>query len=439
MHGISDRVRRQCQLIAQHARLVTGSPRANLLLYDETRRTLVTVATTGADVPLQQIALDLIRRNHDGLDPLDLSYPPDANASVSAAFVGQRTQVNTMAEAFAGILPPSAVVLAHGLVGITHVVSCPVIADRRALGLIRFLVPAQPGDADLALMEAAASQIGLTLANAELAEETRRQLAATQAIAEVARLGATAGVSATLDALVTRVRELTEADAALVYLVDASGTTYSPAAESLSYPELAADVSRLESPARQVGAGLVGWVIAAGEAAFVPDVRLDPRAASLRTGRPPEATIIVPMRTPGGTIGCLRVTVLGSRRFAESDLWLAQTLADQVVLVVQIAQEQERVRGQAPSRARALAMAAAALHDITQPVDDFLSAALIANEHAADPQVLQAQLEAARAAAHRIEAGAASLRELVACGGDGAASGAPAMQSGSGSSTVAPE
>jgi GAF domain-containing protein len=180
-------------------------------------------------------------------------------------------------------------------------------------------------------------------------------------------------------------------------------------------------------------------VIAAGEAAFVPDVRLDPRVASLRTGRPPEATIIVPMRTPGGTIGCLRVTVLGSRRFAESDLWLAQTLADQVVLVVQIAQEQEWVRGQSPSGARALAAAAAALRDITQPVDDFLAAALLADEHAGNPGALQAQLEAARAAARRIKAGAAALRESVACAGDGVASSGQRAQPAAGSSTIAAE
>ena len=56
MRGISERVRSQCRLIAESARVVTGAPRAILLLYDETTRRLVTVATPGSEIPLQVIA-----------------------------------------------------------------------------------------------------------------------------------------------------------------------------------------------------------------------------------------------------------------------------------------------------------------------------------------------------------------------------------------------
>jgi GAF domain-containing protein len=431
MQGISDRVRAQCRLIAEHARLVSGSPRAILLLYDETRRRLVTTATTGAEVPLQQIALDLIRRNHPGLDPLDLSYRPTANPAVAAAFVGQQTQVNSMAEAFENILPASAVALAHGMVGITHVVSCPVVADGRALGLIRFLVPARPSDAELALMEAAASQIGLTLANAKLADETRRQLAATQAIADIARLGARAGVGTALQALVERVGELTAADAALVYLVDPTGESYAAAAESVADPQLAADISRREAPVRRVGTGLVGWVLAAGEAAFVPDVRLDPRAASQRrAARPREATIIVPMKTADRAVGCLRLSVFGKRRFTEADLWLAQTVADQTVLVVQIAEEQERTRASART-AGALSIASAALREIAAPAEEFLQATARAEQVASQPDDLRVELEGARAAARRIAAGVSTLRPAGDVDSDAAELGRTAAADGS--------
>src|SRR5436190_23796263 len=115
MRGISERVRAQCQIIAEHARAVTGAPRAILLLYDETTRRLVTVATPGSELPLQQVAVDLIRRNYPGLDPLDLSYRPTINPIVSAAFIGQRTQVSTMEEAFENILPAPVSAIARGL------------------------------------------------------------------------------------------------------------------------------------------------------------------------------------------------------------------------------------------------------------------------------------------------------------------------------------
>src|ERR1051326_7666751 len=150
MRGISERVRARCQIIAEHARAVTRAPRAILLLYDETIRRLVTVATPGSELPLQQIAVDLVRRNYPGLDPLDLSYRPTINPIVAAAFVGQRTQVNTMEEAFENIFPAQVVVIARGLVGITHVVSTPIVAEGRALGLIRFLVAGPPSDSQQA-------------------------------------------------------------------------------------------------------------------------------------------------------------------------------------------------------------------------------------------------------------------------------------------------
>ncbi|HZT09330.1 MAG TPA: GAF domain-containing protein [Chloroflexota bacterium] len=354
--GISDHLRRQCHLIAEHARAVTGAPRAILLLYDETIRRLVTVATPGSEIALQQIAVDLVRRNYPGLDPLALSYRPTINDAVAAAFVGQRTQVNTMEEAFANIMPAPVSAIARGLVGITHVVSTPVVAEGRALGLIRFLVAGPPSAAQQALMEAAASQIGLTLANAELAEQARRQLAATRAMGEVARLSASAGLTVTLDALVGRARDITDADAATVYLVDDDGATFSPAAESLSDQGRAADIGRMATPRREIGTGLVGWVIAAGEAAFVPDVRRDPRTQTRHTAIR-EGAIAVPMRVGSTVVGCFRISVLGKRRFAEGDLWVAQTLADEAAVALQNAREMERIEARARAEGERVAAA----------------------------------------------------------------------------------
>jgi GAF domain-containing protein len=313
-----------------------------LLLYDEAGGQLVTVATTGSNVPLQQIALDLIRRNMD-IDPLSLSYPPHINRSVTDAFVGHRTQVDSMADAFENIFPPSVAPLAHGLVGITTVVSCPVVAEGRGLGLIRFLVPAPPTDPQLALMEAAANQIGLILLNAELAEQMSRQLAATRAIGEVVRSTRALGSEATLKALADKVRELTDADLAVVYLANAEGTGYRVAAVTLSEAGRIAELGPTIAE-REIGRGLIGWVIASGEAAFIPDVRRDPRSGSPRSYRVDEAVIAAPMRTPDRAVGCLRVSLTAGRRFTEPDLWVTQAMADQAALIVPDPEDEDRGR-----------------------------------------------------------------------------------------------
>ncbi|MBM2809986.1 MAG: hypothetical protein HW416_745 [Chloroflexi bacterium] len=390
MREISDRVRSQCRLIAEQARVVTGAPRANFLLYDEATGRLFTVATTSAETPLEQVALNLIRRNYPDLNPLQLSYSPNVNRVVAAAFIGQRTQVSTMAEAFENIYPAPVSAVTHGLVGVTHVVTCPAIAERRSLGLIRFLVANRPDTAAQALMEAAASQVGLTLANATLAELTRRQLAATRAIGEVARLGASASVQETLDALVGRVRELTVADAALVYLVDPDGATFHAAAESLTFEAKAAQIGRIDGPQRLVGTGMVGWVIASGEAAFIPDLSRDPRSSSHHLTPAGEASIAVPMWTNGQVIGCLRVAITGGRRFTESDLWLVQTLANEASLAL------DSVRRQAEARADAhlagqRSVASAVVEELGEPIALLRKAA---SDKGAEPLAVGAALTA---------------------------------------------
>jgi GAF domain-containing protein len=286
----------------------------------------------------------LIKRNYPNLDMFQLSYPPNVNKAVASAFVGQRTQVNEMAEAFENIYPAAVAAIARGLVGITCVVSCPIVAEGRALGLIRFLIAGAPNDQQQALMEAAANQVGLLLANAQLAEQTARQLAATRVMAEVGQLGVTGGMNLTLQAIVDRAKELTAADVARVYLVDPDTNTFGPNAESLSETGLQKNLGRMSSPVREVGSGLVGWVILSGEAAFVPDARLDPRTRSHRLAQLREAVIAVPMRAPDRVIGCLVVSKTRRRRFTEADLWVAQTLADGAATAVQGAKLHERAR-----------------------------------------------------------------------------------------------
>ena len=64
-------------------------------------------------------------------------------------------------------------------------------------------------------MEAAANQIGLILANAHLAEQTARQLAARRAMAEAGQMGLDGDVNGMLQALVDRAQELTGAETAV--------------------------------------------------------------------------------------------------------------------------------------------------------------------------------------------------------------------------------
>ena len=399
--GISERVRAQCRLTAEHARLVTGAARANLVLYDEPSGELVTVATTASDIPLQQVALDLIKRNYPNLEMFQLSYPPSVNKAIASAFIGQRTQVNDMAEAFDNIYPPAVAAITRGLVGATRVVSCPIIAEGRALGLIRFLVSGTPTDQQQALMEAAANQIGLILANARQADQTVRQLAAARAMAQVGHMSIQSDIGVMLQALVDQAQELTGADVARVYLVDADANTFRPSAESLSSTGQEKNLGRMSSPVREIGSGLVGWVIASGEAAFVPDARQDPRTRSHRLAQLREALIAAPMRLPDRVVGCLLISVAGERRLTEADLWVAQTLADGAALAVQGARLQQRAQA-AAYEAGLRVGSTSTENEVAGALEGMLEAAEEDDDSAAD--YLKEAIKAARRASGRVRA-----------------------------------
>jgi GAF domain-containing protein len=401
--GISDRVQAQCRLTAEHARLVTGAARTNLVLYDEPSGELVTVATTASDIPLQQVAIDLIKRNYPNLDMFQLSYRPNVNKAVASAFVGQRTQVSAMAEAFENIYPPAVAAIARGLVGITCVVTCPVTAEGRALGLIRFLIANTPTDQQQALMEAAANQIGLILLNAQMAEQTARQLAAARAMAQVAQLGLDGGIEVALQALVDRALDLTAADVARVYVLGPGATTFRPNAEALSPAGRDQGLGRMSSPAREIGSGLIGWVIASGEAAFVPDARLDPRTRSLRLAQLREAIIAVPMRLPDRVMGCLVLSVARERRFTEADLWVAQTMADQAAIALQAAEFQEQARAHAYEDGFHMGSAATE-HEAQRALDELLDSAEDERDQAGADQLKRA-VKAVRRASDRTRTG----------------------------------
>jgi GAF domain-containing protein len=189
-------------------------------------------------------------------------------------------------------------------------------------------------------MEAAASQIALTIANARQAELAQRQLAAIRAVGEVSRGSIRTGSAEMLVALADLARDLTGADDAVIYLVE--NDLHTASAESVSDEARARGQVRMPTPARKVGEGLVGWVIASGEAAFIPDARLDPRTHSHRQISGREAVIAVPMRSGGRTRGCIRLGVVGRRRFTEDDLWLAQAFADEAMHALDLAHAQDR-------------------------------------------------------------------------------------------------
>jgi hypothetical protein len=116
------------------------------------------------------------------------------------------------------------------------------------------------------------------------------------------------------------------------------------------------------------------------------------------------------MRVRGETLGCLRLSMTGRRRFAEADLWLAQTLADEAALAVQSAREQQGAREAA--RIEALTGVTSVLEELETSVAELMRVAE-PNGAAPDPRAARRQAKAAHATARRVEKGVRKLRSVV--------------------------
>ncbi|HTI27602.1 MAG TPA: GAF domain-containing protein [Kutzneria sp.] len=189
---------------------------------------------------------------------------------------------------------------------------------------------------DVFVVEALATAAGVAVENARLFEQSRRRQRWLEASSEV-RAELLAGCTATdaLQMVARRVRELAEADHALILLVDEEN-----------------DVLRVHSYAGPGGPTLVGRQLSDGEsvlAAITRDgvPRLIPDLASALGGElGPDAVrfgpaVAVALRSAGGATGVLiALRDKGSRALEPSEVPLLSSFADQAAVAIEFAEKQ---------------------------------------------------------------------------------------------------
>jgi diguanylate cyclase (GGDEF)-like protein len=98
----------------------------------------------------------------------------------------------------------------------------------------------------------------------------------------------------------------------------------------------------LAGPTRvESGTGLVGWVVAHGEAQIVDDVRSDPRYIGDPNVR---SEMVVPLVSSGKAIGALVVSHPSVGVFGQRDLTLLQAVAAQIAAAIDVAELHERLK-----------------------------------------------------------------------------------------------
>lgn len=225
----------------------------------------------------------------------------------------------------------------------------PLTVSDRILGVMAIQSDTSPRaytQHDQDLLTAIASQTAIALQNAHLFEETQRKATQLAAASEVARdTTAILDVNQLLDETVHMISNQFGFYHAGVFLVDERGQhAVLRAASSEGGRRMLQRGHRLE-----VGrAGIVGYVSATGE----PRIALDVGKEAMHVASPdlPEtrSEMALPLRARGQVIGVLDVQSTQEAAFAEDDVAVLQTLADQLATAI----ENARLFEQAQHRAR---------------------------------------------------------------------------------------
>jgi phosphoserine phosphatase RsbU/P len=218
----------------------------------------------------------------------------------------------------------------------------------------------------LRLLSIIASQAGAAIANARLLDSERMRAKQLDLIGQVSRQVA---AILEIEKLIARVVELVQRTfgyyhVALCLLDERSRAVVFRAC---TQPELIGLASRL-------GQGIIGTVAASGQALLVNDVTADPVYVQLGALPETRSELAAPLKFGDSVMGVLDVQSDQKGAFGNGDLFVLQTLADQVAIALREAQlyEAERHRRKVADTLRDIAAMLASTLDLDQLLDHIL-------------------------------------------------------------------
>ena len=221
-------------------------------------------------------------------------------------------------------------------------------------------------DDHLRLLSIIASQAGAAIANAHLLESERMRAKQLDLIGQVSRQIA---AILEIEELIGRVVELVQRTfgyyhVALCLLDERRRTAVFRAC---TQPALIGHASGL-------GQGIIGHVAESGQTLLINDVTADPIYIPLDGLPETHSELAVPLKFGDSVMGVLDVQSDQKGAFGESDLFVLQTLADQVAIAIREAQlyEAERHRRQVADTLRDIAAMLASTLDLDQLLDHIL-------------------------------------------------------------------
>ncbi len=208
------------------------------------------------------------------------------------------------------------------------VICTPFLSGQTAIGAITLHKPgiSQFDEQDLSLLTTISSQAAITIKNARLLEESKRQLNVTDLLFEASKvINSSLNIDEIMYLLLAQMNELLNAEAISIALVDhQTDELVYRVAEGIGREKIVG----LRLPVNQ---GISGWVMHHNEALLVTDTRNDPRfhaAADAITGHPTRAMICAPIQFKGEVLGTIQAINPTKKMFTRQDLDLLVNLAN---------------------------------------------------------------------------------------------------------------
>jgi PAS domain S-box-containing protein len=215
--------------------------------------------------------------------------------------------------------------------GTTAVLATPIAVFEETIGVFAFHRPeaSEWTDAEVALAEAVAREVGLAIHTANLLAENTKRLDQQQALLKAAQVVTSElRLETVLQRLVVEVTELLDADAADCYLLDEDGKTLRCAAVN----GLSSELLEYEFPA---DVGLSGAAVQSGRSALSNEYSAESESVPHEAYAGFKAAIVAPMTWSGAVRGVLGVgTRNPERTFDENEAELLETFASLASLAV---------------------------------------------------------------------------------------------------------
>jgi serine phosphatase RsbU (regulator of sigma subunit)/putative methionine-R-sulfoxide reductase with GAF domain len=207
----------------------------------------------------------------------------------------------------------------------------PLIAGDAVIGSIS-VQSYQPGafDAnDLRLLSLIADQAAVAITRARIFNEAQQRALQLQAVRDVSqRITAILNLDELLPSVVRLIRERFQYHPVHIFTLEPGSTAITFRASTAADEQ----VTYMRTMPLVIGSGIVGSAAASGKSVLVNDVQTDPRY--IRDSSSTRSELAVPLRIGDTIIGVLDVQSDEDNDFDAGDLFVMQTLADQIAVAI---------------------------------------------------------------------------------------------------------